>query len=135
MRLIESGFKTGMVWISGRNQIGFKMSMVQVEFGLSTFGSLRFGFELGRVISGMGNFGSGNNLGFVRLWIGLLRVFGSKSVHPISGVGSGTDPGRSVRVSDFGSVLSGLGSRTPDRPAGPSELEPRGILTLRPRSW
>ena len=35
-------------------------------------------------------------------------MFGSKSVQPISGVGSDMDPGQSVRISNFGSVLSGL---------------------------
>jgi len=35
-------------------------------------------------------------------------VFRSKSVHPVSGVNAGIDPGRSARVSSLGSVLSGL---------------------------
>ena len=94
---------------SGRNR--FKTGTVRVAFGLSIFGllqfgSLRFGFELGRVISGVGNVGSCYNSGLVRLWIGLLWVFRSKSVHPISGVGSGMDPGHSVRVSGLGSQVS-----------------------------
>ena len=89
---------------SGRNQIGFKTGMVQVGFGLSIFSSLqvrsqRSGFELGQVILGVGHFGCGSISGFVRLWIGLCQVFGSKSVQPISGVGSGMDQGQSVRVS------------------------------------
>jgi len=102
------GFNSGQIE-SGRNRIDSKTGMVRVGFGLSIFGSLRFGFELGRVISGVRNFGSRYNSGFIQLRIGLLRVFGSKSVHPISGVSSGMDPGRSVRVSGFGSVLPGLG--------------------------
>ena len=106
------GFNSGKIE-SGTNQIGFNTGMVCVGFGSSTFGSLRFeslwfGFELGRVVSGVDNFELGYNSGFVRLWIVLLRVFGSKSVHPISGVGSGMDPGRSVRVLGLGSVLPGL---------------------------
>ena len=35
-------------------------------------------------------------------------MFGSKSVQPISGVGSGMDQGQLVLVSDLGSVLPGL---------------------------
>ena len=86
--------------------------MVRFEFGLSIFGSLRIGslqirFELGHVISDMGHFGSWYNWGFVRLWIDLFRVFGSKSVHPILGVGSGMDPGRGFRISGLRSVLEG----------------------------
>ena len=89
------------------------MGTVRLGFGLSIFDSLRveslwIGFELGRVISGVGYFRSCYNSGFVRFWIGLLQVFGSKSVHPISDVGSGMDQGRSVWVSGLGSVLSGL---------------------------
>ena len=96
---------SGLIWVKlGRNQISFKRGMVQVGFGLSIFrslrfGSRRFGFELGHVISDMGNFGSWYNSGLVWLWIGLLRVFESKSVRLISGVGSGMDPGHSIRVS------------------------------------
>ena len=71
-------------------------------------GSLGVGFTWGRVISDVGHFGCGSISGFVRLWIDLRRVFGSKSVQPISGVGSGMDPGQSVGVSGFGSVLPGL---------------------------
>jgi len=92
------GFNSGQIE-SGRNRIGSKTGTVRVGFGSSIFGSLRFGFELGRVISGVGNFGSRYNSGFIQLRIGLLRVFGSKSVHHISGVGSDMDPGRSLRVS------------------------------------
>ena len=106
------GFNLGKIE-SGRNWIGFKTSMVRVGFWLSIFGSLRFGslrfrFELGWVISGVGDFGLCYNSGFVRLWIGLLLVFGSKSVHPISGDGSGMGPGHLVRVSGLGSVFPGL---------------------------
>ena len=114
-------FGSGIFWFgfnsvkieSGRNRIGFKMGMVRFGFGLSTFGShrfrlFRFRFELGRVNWGVGNFRSGYNSGFVRLWISLLRVFRSKSVHPISGVGSGMDPGCSVRVWGLGSIFPGL---------------------------
>ena len=99
---IGFGFNSGQIE-SGRNWISFKTGTARVRFG-----SLRFGFELSRVTSGVGNFGSRYNSGFVRLQIGLLWVFGSKSVHPISGVGSGMDPDRSVRVSGLGSVLPGL---------------------------
>jgi len=56
----------------------------------------------------VGHFGCGLISGFIRLRIGLRRVFGSKLVQPISGVGSGMDPGQSVRASDFESVLPGL---------------------------
>jgi len=35
-------------------------------------------------------------------------MFGSKSVHPTSGISSGIDPGRSIQVSGLGSVLPGL---------------------------
>ena len=93
---------------AGRNRICFRTSRIWVGFGLSIFGSLRVGFTLGRVISGVGHFGCGSISGFVRLSIDLRWVFGSKSVQPISGVGSGMDPGQSVRVSGFGSVLPGL---------------------------
>ena len=107
MSILGFGFNSGKIE-SGRNRIGFKMGIVWVEFGLSIFESLRFGFELGRVILDVGNFGSCYNSGFVRLWIDLLRVFGSKWVHPISGVSSRMDPCRSVRDSGLESVLSGL---------------------------
>ena len=40
--------------------------------------------------------------------MGLLRVFRSKSVYPISIVGSGIDPSRSIQVSGLRSVLLGL---------------------------
>ena len=45
---------------------------------------------------------------FVRLWIGLVWMFRSRLVHPISGVNSGMGMGHSVRVFDLGSVLTGL---------------------------
>jgi len=96
--ILGFGFNSGQIEL-GQNRIGFKTGTVRVGFGLSIFGSFRFGFELGRVISGVGNFGSRYNSGFVRLRIGLLRVFGSKLVHSISGVGSGMDSSHSVRVS------------------------------------
>ena len=63
---------------------------------------------MGWVISGVGHFGSYQILGSVRLWVGLLQMFGSKSVVFISDVGSGMDSGCSVRVSGIGSVLPGL---------------------------
>ena len=63
---------------------------------------------MGWVISGMGNFGSCSIFGSVRLWVGLLWVFGSKPVVFISDIGSGMDSGCSVRVSGLGSVLPGL---------------------------
>ena len=56
----------------------------------------------------MGHFGSCSIFGSVRLWVGLLRVFGSKPVVFISDVGSGMDSGCSVRVLGLGSVLPGL---------------------------
>ena len=98
---------------AGRNWIGFKTGRVRFGYGLSIFGSLRvgslwIGYNLGRVISGVGHFGCWSISGFVRLWFGLRRVFGSKSVQPISGVGSSMGPGQSVWVSSFGSVLPGL---------------------------
>ena len=77
-------------------------------FGPLRVRSLRIGFELCRVISSVVHFSLSYNSGFVCLWIGLLRVFGSKLVHPISGVGSSIDPGHSVQGSGLGSVLSGL---------------------------
>ena len=48
---------------SGKNRIGFKLSTVRFEFGLSMFGSLWvrplwIGFELGRVILSVGHFSS-----------------------------------------------------------------------------
>ena len=94
-------------------RVGIGSVLEQVGFGLSIFGSLRvgslrIGYELGRVISGVGHFGCRLISGFVRLWIGLYRVFRSKSVQPISGVGSGINQGQSVQVSDLGSVLPGL---------------------------
>ena len=58
----------------------------------------------------MSHFSSCYNTGFVRLWIGLLHVFGSKSVHTIFGISSGIDPGRSVQISGLGSYLVGLPS-------------------------
>jgi len=89
------------------------MGTVRFGFGLFTFGLIRvgskwIGFEMGRVISGVGHFGSYQIFGSVRLRVGLLQMFGSKSVVFISDVGSGLDSGCSVRVSDFGSVLPGL---------------------------
>jgi len=63
---------------------------------------------MGWVISGMSHFGSCSIFDSVRLWVGLLWVFGSKSVVFISDVGSGMDSGCSVRVSGLGSVLPGL---------------------------
>ena len=105
--ILGFGFNSGQIE-SGRNWIGFKMGTVQVGFGLSIFGPLRFGFKLDRVTSGVGNCGLRYNSSFIQLRIGLLWVFGSKSVHPISGVGSGMDMDCSVRVSDLGSVLLGL---------------------------
>ena len=63
-------------------------------------------FELGQVISGVGHFESCYNSGFVQFWIGLLLVFGSKSVHSISGVGSDKDFGSFD--SGFESVLTSL---------------------------
>ena len=99
----------------GKNRIGFKSGTVQFGFGfgLSIFGSLRvgspqIGFELGWVISSVGHCRSSYSSGFIRFWISLLRVFGSKSVHPISGVSSGIDPDCSVRVLGLGSVLPSL---------------------------
>ena len=71
-------------------------------------GSKWIGFETGWVISGVGHFGSYQILGSVRLWIGLLQMFGSKSVVFNSDVGSGMDSGCSVRISGLGSVLPGL---------------------------
>jgi len=56
----------------------------------------------------MGHFGSCSIFGSVRLWVGLLWVFGSKPVVCISDVGSGMDSGYSVRVSGLGYVLPGL---------------------------
>jgi len=63
---------------------------------------------MGWVISGMGDFGSCSIFGSVRLWVGLFRVFGSKSVGLISDVSSGMGSGCSVRVSGLGSGLPGL---------------------------
>jgi len=89
------------------------MGTVRFGFGLFTFGLIRvgskwIGFEMGSVISGVGHFGSYQIFGSVRLWVGLLQMFGSKSVVLISDVGSGMDSGCSVRVSGLGSVLPGL---------------------------
>ena len=72
--------------------------------GLIRVGSIQIGFEMGWVISGMGDFGSCSIFGSVRLWVGLFRVFGSKSVGLISDVSSGC----SVRISGLGSGLPGL---------------------------
>ena len=47
-----------------------------------------------------------NGSGMVRF--GSIRVSGPLSREHISDVGSGMDPGRSVQVSDLGSVLPGL---------------------------
>ena len=63
---------------------------------------------MGWFISGMGHFGSCSIFGSVRLWIGLLWVFGSKQVVFISDVGLGMDSGCSVWVSGLRSVLPGL---------------------------
>ena len=89
------------------------MGTVRFGFGLFTFGLIRvgskwIGFETGWVISGVGHFSSYQILGSVRLWVGLLQMFGSKSVVFNSDVGSGIDSGCSVRVSGLGSVLPGL---------------------------
>jgi len=59
------------------------------------------------IISGMGHFRSCSIFGSVRLWVGLLWVFGSKSVVFILDVGSGMDSGCLVRVSGLGSVFAG----------------------------
>jgi len=56
----------------------------------------------------MGHFGSCSIFGSIRLWVGLLWVFGSKSVVFISNVGSGMDSGCSIRVSGLESILPGL---------------------------
>ena len=63
---------------------------------------------MGWVISGMGHLGSCSIFGSVRLWVGLLWVFGSKSVVFISDVSSGMNSSSLVRVSGLGSVLPGL---------------------------
>ena len=80
------------------------MGTVRFGFGLFTFGLIRVGskwirFETDWVISGVSHFGSYQILVSVRLWVGLLQMFGSKSVVFISDVGSGMDSGCSVRVS------------------------------------
>ena len=67
---------------------------------------------MGWVILGMDHFGSYSIFGSVRLWVGLLWVFGSKPIVFISNVGSGTDLGCSVRVSGVGSILPGLAPTT-----------------------
>jgi len=110
--ILGFGFYSSKIEL-GKNRIGFKSNTVWVGFGLSIFsslqiGSLWIGFKLGRIILDAGHFNSYYNSGFVWLWINLLRMFGSKSVQPISGVGSGMDSGQSVRVSDLGLVLPGL---------------------------
>ena len=64
------------------------------------------------VISSMGHFGSCSIFGSVRLWVGLLWVFGSKPVVFISNVGSGMNLGCSIRISGLWSVLPGLATRT-----------------------
>jgi len=97
--MLQFGLYSGRAYLgfgfcSGKNRIGLKSGMIRFGFVLSIFGSLRvgslwIGFELGGVISGVGHFNSCYNSGW--LWIGLLRVFGSKSVHPILGVGLGMD--------------------------------------------
>jgi len=61
------------------------MGTVRFGFGLFTFGLIRvgskwIGFETDWVISGVCHFGSYQILGSVRLWVGLLEMFGSKSV-------------------------------------------------------
>ena len=63
---------------------------------------------MGWVISGIGHFGSCSIFGSVRLWVGLLWVFGSKLVVFISNVGLGMDSGCSIRVSGLKFVLPGL---------------------------
>ena len=85
------------------------MDTVRFGFGLFNFylirvGLIWIGFEMGWVISGMGDFGSCTIFGSVQLWVGLFRVFGSKSVGLISDVSSGC----SVRVVRFGFRVSGL---------------------------
>ena len=47
--ILGFGFNSGQIEL-GKNRIGFKTGTVRVGFGLSIFGSLRFGFELSRVI-------------------------------------------------------------------------------------
>ena len=61
------------------------MCTVRFGFGLFTFGLVRvgsnwIGFETDWVISGVGHFGSYQILGSVRLWVGLLKMFGLKTV-------------------------------------------------------
>ena len=63
---------------------------------------------MGWVILDMGHFRLCSIFGSVRLWIGLLWVFGSKPIVFISDVGSGMDSGCSVRVSGLRYVLPGL---------------------------
>jgi len=60
------------------------------------------------VIAGVDHFGSYQILGSDRLWVGLLQIFGSKSVVFILDVGSGMNSGCSVQVSGLGSVLPDL---------------------------
>ena len=94
-------FESGIFWFefnsgeieSGGNRIGLK----QVWFGSGS--GCPFLGQFSSCLNWVGSFRVCYNSGFFRLLIGLLRVFGSKSVHPISGVGSGMDSGHSVRVS------------------------------------
>jgi len=67
---------------------------------------------MGWVISGMGDFESCSIFGSVRLWIGLLRVFRSKSVGLILDVRSDMGSGYSVRISGLGSALPCLHTYT-----------------------
>ena len=93
---------------SSSDRVMFGLSDISGHFGLGRvlFGSGRFRVNQflvkyachAKTSNFVENFGSG----FIRLWIGLLRVFESKLVHPIPSFGSGTDPGRSVRVSGPG---------------------------------
>ena len=45
LNTLEFGFNLGQIE-SGRNRVGFKTGTVRVGFGLSIFGSLRFGSSL-----------------------------------------------------------------------------------------
>lgn len=60
-----------LIWVK-LSRAGIRSVLKRVRFGVEIFeslwfGSLRFEFELGHVISGVGNFGSCYNSGFVQL--------------------------------------------------------------------
>jgi len=94
-------------------RIGLVLNWVRFYSGSGCLCSIDFrSGHYESVISSVGYLGSCQNSGFIRLWIGLLRVFESRLIHPILSVDSDIYPGRLVRISNLGFVLLGLQTKS-----------------------